>query len=235
MRATAFVVGVGLCMAACGGKAASTGGDDSKPFGYYPFEGDLREASGGPDIFTQSPVGPGDQGPASFQQGWIGRGLEVGGCTSFTCYGHNVVADGVATRWLFAGDFTVSTWVRVDVRSEWDQYGILRKPGAITIRRWTSNATIQVLLGADESPTVLEDDSGIAIGEHEWHHVVVFRRDGRVGIRVDGRGTATVAYTDSMDNTQPMYLGRYETGYPWQGAIDELGLWTTGNEDIIGR
>jgi hypothetical protein len=127
-------------------------------------------------------------------------------------------------------DFTLSVWAYRE-RSTYDNDAVFDN-GAIYIAKrdaspWNSRMGM-ILTSSDKQRTVeLVDNSNLGPPPlHTWFQVVVFRKGNVMGIRVNNEGTATIDVSGMDLHGGPVtYVGEQQYGYPWQGRLDELGIW----------
>jgi hypothetical protein len=127
-------------------------------------------------------------------------------------------------------DFTVSVWAYRE-ESIYDNDAVFDNGSLYIAKRdappW--NSRMGVLLSSLDSKRTLDLVDNSSIGKpplHTWFHVIVFRRGNTVGMRVNNEGTATVDVSGMKLQGGPLiFVGQQQYGYPWQGRLDELGIW----------
>ena len=123
----------------------------------------------------------------------------------------------------FTSSFTISAWImghpmnnnqRILIRQSGSVYYTLINPDSVAFQ--ISNGT------ASSSA-----DSGMAIDDEVWHHLVGVRSFGRnVSIYVDGALTKNVTdNTGSVTNSGSLWLGYDGATRFWNGSIDEVAIW----------
>jgi len=133
-------------------------------------------------------------------------------------------------------DFTLSFWAYRQA-SIYDNDAVFDN-GAIYIAKrdaapWNSRMGVYFYPSQGPQSVELIDNSGM--GEPPlatWFHVVIFNKGGTAGIKVNNQGTATVSLAGlTLKNGPVVYIGQQQYGYPWQGSLDEFGIWDRALSD----
>ncbi len=78
-----------------------------------------------------------------------------------------------------------------------------------------------------ETVAQLSDETGGQPLEGGWHHVVIVRRSDRLTLFVDAFDKGFLDVRDfTMKATGHTRIAFQRSGYPWQGAIDEVAMWS---------
>jgi hypothetical protein len=189
---------------------------------YWRFEGNGHDSIGGNYPLGNHPLIGAGVPNDGYATGIIGRAMnQSGNPRSFQ------VQNG--TNINLSQDFTISAWAYRE-QPIYDNDSIFDN-GAIYIAKrdmapWLSS--MGVTFNLSQQGVALVDNSGM--GEpplHTWFHVIVFRKGNTAGIKVNNKGTATIPLTGLTLKSGPVvYLGQHKSGYPWQGRIDEFGIWS---------
>jgi hypothetical protein len=185
---------------------------------YWGFEGNSGDPTGD-HLLT---VGDGTVN-LSYSDGKIGQAMSQGGNPSSFRMPRASAID-------FEKDFTLSVWAYRE-ESVYDNDAVFDNGSLYIAKRdappW--NSRMGVLLSSLDDKRTLDLVDNSSIGKpplHTWFHVVVFRRGNTVGVKVNNEGTATVDVSGMKLQGGPMvFVGQQQYGYPWQGRLDELGIW----------
>ena len=69
------------------------------------------------------------------------------------------------------------------------------------------------------------NDAGYAVSTNAWHHIVGTYDGSNRRLYVDGVLRLTIAQSTTMNNSGNLYIGAYGSYQPFQGMIDEAGVW----------
>lgn len=130
----------------------------------------------------------------------------------------------------FEKNFTLSVWAYRE-ESVYDNDAVFDNGSLYIAKRdappW--NSRMGVLLSSLDDKRTLDLVDNSSIGKpplHTWFHVAVFRRGTTIGIKVNNEGTATVDVSGmKLQGGSMVFIGQQQYGYPWQGRLDELGIW----------
>jgi hypothetical protein len=200
---------------------------------YWKLDGDAKDASGHGLDLVGAPLDASHV--LQFSPGKIGQGLFPGmppGDSLGT--GATALQHAPAPLLDFANDFTVSLWAKhqknPDVDQLWWGYGILDNDQVWLsaqgdgVSPTPANTVFALRAGGMELARVTDTAFDFRSAPNVWKHIVVFRRGGTMGLRVDGRET-TASFSGTVGAASTFYLARRTDGYPWQGMIDEVGKW----------
>lgn len=130
----------------------------------------------------------------------------------------------------FQNDFTLSFWAYRE-SSIYDNDAVFDSGSIYIAKRdaapWNSRMGVFFNLNQGNPEIALVDNSGFGAPPLKtWFHVVVFRKGDTAGIKVNNQGTATVSLSGvTLTNGPIVYVGQQQYGYPWQGRLDEFGIW----------
>ena len=193
--------------------------------GYWPFEGDVNDASGkGADGAVA--------GNISFPAGAVGSSIYISG-GSYVSFGDP--SDGRFDIGL-GEDFSAAMWVKNTVPSG------LWFPMLLTKDLGYNNSTRvgwAFYFANDISGQVRFDamvpagwngvnSAATPVNDNQWHHIAVTKRGTGIAFYVDGTlKTATTTLNANYSTSIPLRLGRSEnTGFAnYQGAADELRIY----------
>jgi hypothetical protein len=208
-----------VCLHAYGRIQSESASYFNKPVAYWAFEGNGRDSAGNHDLA----IGVGAPNPAPYGEGKIGQAMnQQGNSPAF-----------IASRtpdFDFSRDFTIAVWVYRN-ESIYDNDAIL-DTGSIYIAKrdaapWNSRFGVLLHKTGGEQQIELVDNSKIGPPAiNTWYHVIVFRKGNTVGIKVNNEGMSMVDVADlNLAGGLMMFVGIQQCGYPWQGRLDELGIW----------
>jgi hypothetical protein len=235
MRTIVLVGLLALSCAACGGSTVSGGGLTDGLDAYWKLDGDATDSSGHGVTLAASP-GLFD-GVPEYMPGKIGNGLyprisqsdyQCGECVALQTFPQ--------ARLDMSADFTISLWAKRSaspiVDGTWWGYGLFDN-GQVSLGAWATSVdpapaypTLTFYVG-DNAVATLQDttfDFRSAAATDVWTHVIVFRRGGTIGMRINGKET-TATFTGAVGAQSTFYVAQNRAGYPWQGVVDEVGKW----------
>lgn len=129
----------------------------------------------------------------------------------------------------FNKDFTLTVWLYRE-NSIYDNDAVFDNGSIYMAKRdadpWNSGMGVYIT-SSDKHPVQLVDNSSLGQPPlQKWFHVLVYRKDNTMGIKVNNSGTAPVDVFDMRPQSGSMtYLGQQQADYPWHGRIDEFCLW----------
>jgi hypothetical protein len=219
--------GDGCCPAGCtpavDSECSSSTGDD--PVAYWKFEGDGVDATGhGFDLSSGTNAPPPDGHPCgavSYGAGLLQNAVGTGS----TIWGNDMFV-GSAPLLQFSGDFTISLWA-YRTAPVYDSDTLMQKVDEIYLaRRQDAAATVLYVATGPSQYVILVDNSGAGNPLNQWYHVIAYRQGNTIGLVVNGKGSATATMPSGpYVGNSPLLVGRNSAGYPWQGMIDEIGIW----------
>jgi hypothetical protein len=127
-------------------------------------------------------------------------------------------------------DFTLSVWLYREA-SIYDNDAVFDSGSFYLAKRdaapWNSRMGVFIDLGSPGQVINLVDNSPMGQPPlRTWYHVIVFRKGGQLGIKVNNEGTATVDVSGiDLSGGPTVYVGHQQFGYAWQGRIDDVWLW----------
>ncbi|NQU43547.1 DUF2341 domain-containing protein, partial [bacterium] len=157
-------------------------------------------------------------------QGLIGDSMEFDGSDDW------IIVPDDSSLDLGTGDFTVSGWIRKDVRTS---LIVMAKNFGYQSNEWSWG------FGADKIGFRAEDNyfysASASLTSGTWHHVA-FKRSGNSGYSfVDGvqsGSTHDLSGLGALDNTEDLLIGRRDwTLYLFDGMIDELRIEKSARSD----
>ncbi len=196
--------------------------------GYWTFDGDGRDSSGGGRDLTLF-------GGVGFAQGLFGQGLALPGDTSK--YAARPMDDGVYD--FGSSDFTVQVWVNL---SQLDAEQVLIEkfyrsngPGWTIAKVGTYDPPIGQWHFFAEPPARIYS-STVTIDTGVWHQVIIRRAGNEFDLFYDGVIVASASSSDAVPDTEmPLLIGKRNDldsrGFPVQGCIDETAIWTRALSD----
>ena len=219
------------------------GGLHSGLVAYWQIEGNGLDSSGHHNDLELYAAGPtASQDLRTFPPALIGRGMSPGlAVRSYLCPGCGSLSRaGFSFRNSSENpdDFTISAWA------------LSSRGGLAADRTWWSYAVAgndQLMLTAQSTgsyptpayPTMtltngnnvvarvqnLAVDFRSPSGTGAWVHLVGYRRGDVVGLLVNGQAATSFA-RGSVGTAGRFWLGQMGTGYPWQGELDEVTVWS---------
>lgn len=197
------------------------------PLAYWPFDGNGVDAAGGRDV--QLVGGPG------FGTGLFGQALELKGNTATYAVrrqGGVDIDDEVFS--LQNTDFTIQAWVNYydlgNIQQIIEKFSGGGGPGwtLLTLGKEVVHACI-----SPQSCSALISGSG-NLGTLQWQHVVL-RRSDHFELFRNGVSVATSAVVQMDKASLPLLIGKRNDldgrGYPFNGRIDEVAIWTRALSD----
>lgn len=127
----------------------------------------------------------------------------------------------------FSGDFTLAVWAwRSTPLYDGDQ--IIAKEGEFSLRRYqlpTERYDVE-LIGKRGQPVAKVSDTKSGLPLEKWTLIVVCRKGDRLSIRVNDLPPVEAKVANGeVGSDKPLFIGSSETGYPWQGKLDEITKW----------
>jgi hypothetical protein len=174
--------------------------------------------------------------------GSLGNGMSPGIAPDVTCSNNSCggLYTPINSYLRTDGDFTLSVWVQhvanANVDFTWGGYNIFDN-GRFQVGAWQamsgSNLPAYVTVYANNATAstnrLLQDTTHDVRGVDgsQWLHIVVYRSQDTLGLRVNGKAGPTLTLTnqDVGDPWANAYVGYGMYGYAWQGTMDELCLW----------
>ncbi|MFN7138672.1 MAG: LamG-like jellyroll fold domain-containing protein [Limisphaerales bacterium] len=129
----------------------------------------------------------------------------------------------------FADDWAVSSWVNHrTMRYEADN--IFSKPGEINffVSRISSTNRYRVHLysGGTNSTMLLNHAFAYVVPTNTWQHVILQRKTNSIQLYVNGQLEGNVPFNNAVQSGGGnFWVGMHQTGWPWNGLIDEVGYW----------
>lgn len=195
--------------------------------GYWPFDGDGADRSGGARSLTLV-------GAPTFATGVFGSGLALVG--NGNQYATRSVSDSAFD--LNASDFTISVWVRFN--SAAPEQALVEKfdgqmgPGFSLVKLGTGEAHFW------SRPSAVVTSDPLALAALVWHHFLVRRAGSAFAVFVDGASVATGASAVAVSATSmPLLVGRRNVNdgrvMAVDGTLDDLALWSRALDDAEVR
>jgi hypothetical protein len=201
--------------------------------GYWKLDGNALDSTAGASHLVAEPA----SGAPLFVAGKVGDGFSPRIGSTFLCPECVVLKSTAKPALATSGDFTISIWAsrtaNPNTDSVWWHYGLFDN-GQLEIGVYSTNTAPTPAypgLRLKSSPTVVAKellapafDFRASANTGVWTHIIAFRRGSTIGLRVNG--DETLDTTDAGVGAHDMFRLAYDQGgYPWQGAIDEVGKW----------
>jgi hypothetical protein len=208
--------------------ASSQGGNLQQGLlGYWPFDGDGTDGSGGGRNL-------GLVGGAGFANGLFGKALDLHGNSSQYAVrpGNDTIYD------LAAGDFSVQVWVDFNTTSA--EETLIEKftgssgPGWTMTKLRVGDSRGSNSLQFYASPAIVLNSNPPTLATGVWHQYVVRRSGSTVQILLDGSVVGNGSASGSIPGTtMPLLVGRRTGGqyFPVDGRIDEVAIWSRALSD----
>ncbi|MFH0712023.1 MAG: LamG domain-containing protein, partial [archaeon] len=128
-----------------------------------------------------------------------------------------------------AGDFSISAWMKTETLGTNDRTIIAKRNTATSYWHYrlaygSNNMRLYTSAGTAHS---YASNGDLRYTDGEWHNVVVVRDSGGFVIHyLDSElmGSVVDSFVDDTTNTQPVFIGTYNTGvaYPFNGSFDNV-------------
>ncbi len=226
-----LVAGFGalLFVLSFGGLALSQGGVGQGLLGYWPFDGDGADASGGGRNLSLV-------GGVGFANGLFGKALDLHNNDSQ----YAVRPSDDAIYDFGGGDFTVQVWVNFNSTSA--EQVLIEKFYGATGPGWTlAKLRVGDSRGSNSlhfyaNPTVVLTSTPPTLANGVWYQFLVRRSGTKFQVLLDGSVVAEGSASGSVpDTTMPLLVGkRNNIGgqvSPVDGRIDEVAIWSRALSD----
>ena len=227
MKQLAMVlISCALLAAGCGTINTHVGDSPSGQIGYWRFDGNGTDLSGGGrDLDLKGGMG--------FAAGLCNQALDLH--NNGSQFAARPSDDAIYN--FGSNDFTIQVWVNFN-NTDWEQT-LIEKFHAGAGPGWTLTKLNGDQLHFYARPAIVLTSAPLSIPRQKWHHIVVRRSGPRYQLIYDGKVVAEEANPAAVlslpSTTAPLLIGRrnQEDGrtFSVNGRIDEVGIWSRALSD----